>query len=76
MALVRCEQCGLNLSRTKRSYVDKVKPVGYPETALICGLMKCEKPGLVWLEKHELEDYQKGKRIFRIPSFAAKLKVE
>lgn len=76
MAIVRCEKCGLQISRTKRDYVGKVKPRGYPETAAICGILKCEKPGMVWLEKHEFEEYEKGQKIFRIPSFATKVKVE
>jgi hypothetical protein len=76
MAIVRCDQCGIKFSRAKRNYVTKVKPIGYPNTALICGLLKCENPGLVWLEEHEFEEYNKGQRIFRIPSFAAKIKVE
>jgi sugar (pentulose or hexulose) kinase len=47
-----------------------------PETAVICGLLKCRNPGMVWLEKHELEDYEKGEKIFRIPSYATKIEVE
>ncbi|NWF52739.1 MAG: hypothetical protein HXY47_06615 [Nitrospirae bacterium] len=42
----------------------------------MCGLLKYENPGMVWLEKHEFEEYQKCRRIFRIPSFATKIKVE
>lgn len=76
MAIVRCERCGLKVSRTKRNYVRRVKPRGYPETAVICGLSKCENPGMVWLEEHEFTEYEKGERIFTIPSFAAKVKVE
>ncbi|MEM2941631.1 MAG: hypothetical protein QW304_08815 [Thermoproteota archaeon] len=76
MATVRCEKCGLKLSRAKRNYVAKVKPLGYPNTAVICGLSNCENPGIVWLENHEYEEYKKGHRIFRIPSFATKIRVE
>ena len=76
MAIVRCDVCGLDLSRTKRNYVTKLKPKGYPETAVICGLLKCRNPEMVWLEKHELEGYEKGERIFRIPSYATKIEVE
>ena len=76
MAIVRCEQCGLKVSRTKRNYVRKVKPKGYPQTAIICGLRKCENPGMVWLDKHEAEEYEIGERIFTIPSFATKIQVE
>ncbi len=76
MALVRCENCGLDHSRTTRNYVTKVKPVGYPNTAVICGLSKCRGPGLVWLEQDEFKEYENGERVFSIPSFATKIRVE
>ncbi len=77
MAIVRCESCGLDQSKTKRNYVNKqFKPLGYPETALVCGRLTCRNAGLVWLEKHEYSKYKKGERIFRIPSYATKIKVE
>jgi len=52
-----------------------VKPVGYPDTAAICGRKGCEYPGLVWLTGEEQAEYQKGRRIFTVPNAAIKIKV-
>jgi len=76
VAIVRCKTCGLNHSRTRRNYVTTVKPVGYPDTAIVCGLSTCIRPGMVWLEVDELKDYKNGERIFKISSNATKIKVE
>lgn len=59
--------------RARRSYVKAVEPIGYPETALICGSAHCENPALIWLETDEAHGYQAGERIFR--SFTATMKV-
>ena len=62
MAIVRCrlhEPTG----RT-RNYVAAREPVGYPDTALVCGSVWCQQPGLIWLEDHEEAAYQRGDRIF------------
>jgi hypothetical protein len=29
---------------TKRHYVRSVRPLGYPETAIVCGSLTCELP--------------------------------
>jgi hypothetical protein len=76
MAIVRCDSYGLDRTRTKRNYVKKVKPLGYPNTSAVCGRLTCKNAGLVWLEKDEFSEYQQGERIFRIPSFATKVRVE
>lgn len=60
--------------RAQRAYVNTVEPVGYPETALICGSVKCQKPTLIWLEVDEAHRYQAGERIFR--SFTATMTVK
>ncbi|MBN1978533.1 MAG: hypothetical protein JW918_14140 [Anaerolineae bacterium] len=52
-----------------------VKPIGYPETAAICGSAWCEQPGLVWLDEQEKTQYERGQRVFSIPSAAVKIKV-
>ncbi len=77
MAIVRCKSCSLDLSKTKRKYTNKwFKPLGYPKTALICGRFSCRNAGMVRLEQHEYAAYKKGERIFRIPSYATKIKLE
>ena len=71
MAIVRCESHPTK--GRKRTYVVSVLPVGYPETAMVCGTVSCEAPGLIWLENSEKEDYNRGVRIFR--SFTPTMKM-
>jgi hypothetical protein len=52
-----------------------VEPVGYPDTAAICGLSGCERPGLVWLDEDEKAAYARGQRVFRVPNAAVKIRV-
>lgn len=71
MAIVRCEVHPPK--GRKRSYVASVFPVGYPETAMVCGTASCEAPGLIWLEDWEKADYDRGVRIFH--SFTGTMKM-
>lgn len=75
MALVRCEVHGRPQGRTQ-VYVLGVHPVGFPQTAAMCGLKGCEHPGVVWLTTDETAAYRKGQRIFEVPNAAVKIKVE
>jgi len=74
MALVRCERCGRPKGRV-RTYVTSVTPLGYSETAAICGHAGCERPGLVWLDEQEKAEYDRGQRIFSVPNAAVKIQV-
>lgn len=74
MALVRCEQCGPPRGGG-RNYVASVKPLGYPETAAICGRADCERPGLVWLDEEDKAEYDQGQRIVSLPTAAVRIKV-
>lgn len=73
MALVRCEDCGKPRGRT-RKYIKSVEPVGFPETAAVCGSRSCGNPGLVWLEAHEWRLYGQGERVFELPTGASKIR--
>ncbi len=73
MAIVRCE-AHRPKGRT-RNYVTNVKPVGYPETAMVCGSKTCVAPGLVWLEDGEYAEYERGERIFRSFTNTMKMRV-
>ena len=48
MALVRCEQH--RPQGRSHDYVQAVRPLGYPETAAVCGITGCNRPGLLWLD--------------------------
>ena len=77
VAIVRCEECGLDFTRTQLSYHrTPVEPVGYPDTAAICGRAGCVNPGLVWLEVDEQREYTQGKRYFRLKTYTIKVKVQ
>jgi hypothetical protein len=74
MALCRClELHSWPVGRTDH-YVSYVSPVGYPSTALICGLNDCYNPGVIWLTKLEEAAYENGQRIFTGPNAFAKMK--
>ena len=73
MAIVRC-RIHKPTGRT-RNYVASVEPVGYPETAMVCGSKTCDAPGLVWLETDEKSAYDRGERIFRAFTDTMKMRV-
>lgn len=71
MAIMRCR--AHVPKRATRNYVISVEPVGYPDTALICGSVQCREPALIWLEQHEKATYDVGERIFQ--AFTPTMKV-
>ncbi|MBL6961920.1 MAG: hypothetical protein ISR59_12510 [Anaerolineales bacterium] len=75
MALVRCQYHGKPKGRS-RLYVRSVNPVGWPDTAAICGRANCEKPGLIWLNDDEDHSYKQGQRIFRFNNASMKVRAE
>jgi hypothetical protein len=76
MALVRCkEKCGKPVGRG-RNYIRYVTPIGYPDTAAMCGIEGCNNPGLVWLDESEDRAYRSGERIFKPHSHAVRIRVE
>jgi len=73
MVLCRC----LVHSPPKRGdYLAYTKPVGYPDSSLICGIKGCKNPAIVWVSSDELNDYKNGERIFNGPSNFTKVKVD
>jgi len=76
MALCRCVKHGWPKGRNGREYVASVEPVGYPDTAVICGLSNCDEPGLIWLDEGDLEEYYKGERVFTGSSNFTKVKAK
>jgi hypothetical protein len=61
MAIVRCDKHIINRRRAKNKYVRRVKPVGYPNTAVICGRKYCKRPGYVWLTDEDIKLIERGK---------------
>ena len=74
MAIVRCIE---HLPKgQKHEYVLSLEPVGYPETAAICGRSECEESGLVWLTEDERHAYLDGQRIFGVNTNAVDIRVK
>ena len=74
MALCRCiQQHGWPIGRTAE-YIGYVLPVGYPETALICG--RSDNEGVIWLNNVEVSSYEKGQRIFNGPNNFTRMKAD
>lgn len=78
MAIVRCQ----DHPPRNNNYEIAVKPVGYPDTALICGRdeQDHDEIGWVYLLPEEYEEFQEGKRVFGLwgpdsSSSAAKVRV-
>ena len=74
MAIVRCEDHPVRLDLATNKYVKRAKPLGYPNTAAICGRTHCEKPGLVWLTEEELNRFNNGIRCFSVKTFTTRVK--
>ena len=73
MAIARCVQCWP--PGPGHRYALAVEPVGYPDTALICGTSGCQLPALLWLRASEAIEYHGGRRIFTFPTRVAKIRV-
>ncbi len=71
MAMMRCA-FHKPIGRT-HNYVAGVEPVGFPATAVVCGIRACSSSALIWLDDREKDDFDGGERIFR--SFTAAMKV-
>lgn len=65
MAICRCKKHSPPKGR-KLNYIGFVEPIGFPDTALVCGL--CDDPGLIWLTKEEELEFNRGLRIFKGPN--------
>jgi hypothetical protein len=64
MFTARCQSCG-QPAGTKNRYSHSVKPIGYPNEAVLCSTTGCSRPALVWLNDHYSAAYGGGERIFR-----------
>lgn len=77
MALARCTNHGYPTGRNGNEYSRKaVKPVGYPDTAAMCGRTDCEHPAMIWLLVEERREYDQGERVFSVSSKVIRVRVE
>jgi hypothetical protein len=71
VAIMRCQEHPPK--RTTRRYAGAVEPIGYPETAVVCGSAHCRAAALIWLEQHEMAEFMNGERVFK--AFTPSMKV-
>lgn len=74
MALCRCLGKHAWPNGRVRKYIGYLKPLGFPDSSLICGL--CDNPGVIWIEKEESEAYKHGQRIFDGPHAFTRMKAD
>jgi len=74
MAMVCCENCGAPKGITHQ-YVASVKPVGYPNRAVLCCRRDCHNPGVVWLNEEDKPNYDSGERAIVIWGQSVKIQV-
>ncbi len=75
MAIIRCDKHPVRQDLAREAYIQRIEPVGYPESAVVCGTPSCREVGLVWLTDDEYHDYQRGERIFAVKTHTVKIKV-
>jgi hypothetical protein len=75
MAIVRCEKHPVHQKLCKHKYAAIIPPVGYPQTAAICGSKNCLNPGKVWLRDDELELFEQGQCYFNVNTQSVKIQV-
>lgn len=74
MAMVRCERHGAPRGTIHR-YVNSVRPIGYPNSAILCCRRDCHRPGLVWLNEEDQANYNAGEREIVIWGKSVKVRV-
>ncbi len=58
MAIARCERH--TPTGTKHNYRAYALPIGFPETAAICGRVGCEESARVWLTNDDQVAFQRA----------------
>ncbi|MFC2017153.1 hypothetical protein ACFLUD_01915 [Chloroflexota bacterium] len=75
MAIVRCKEHPVQANQAKDVYVRRAKPMGFPNTAAICGRRHCNNPCYVWLTLEEHDQFIRGKRNYALDTALVSLRV-
>jgi hypothetical protein len=70
MALARCD----DHKPDDADHVSYALPLGYPSTAVTCGIVGCAMPARLWLSPDERKAFAAGERLFAIDG-GAKVRV-
>jgi len=74
MAIARCDQHPIQRD-TKEPYKAYAPPLGFPETAAICGRVGCENPAHIWLAPEEIKQHKSGRRVFGVKTHSIRVRV-
>lgn len=74
MAIARCVNHPIT-RETKEPYKLHALPLGYPNTAAVCGRVGCEEPALIWLTPTEVKDHSNGRRVFGVKTHSIRVRV-
>ena len=74
MAMVYCDRHGPPRGRIHR-YPRSVRPIGYPNRAVLCAKAGCDDPGMVWLNEVDVDTYDLGERALVIWGQSVKIAV-
>jgi hypothetical protein len=76
MSMARCREHPPQNDRAAAPYTACALPVGYPQTAAICGRGDCRNAALLWLTDAEQETHATGNRIFCLETKSIKVCVQ
>jgi hypothetical protein len=77
MVIVRCPKCFAASPRYAEAIGASAEPVGYPDSAVVCGAAGCNERALIWLLGVDAIDYRAGLRLcFPIANNKAKVLVK
>lgn len=66
MAISRC--MGHEPKGRTRNYTMQVRPVGYPNTSLVCGSKDCCEHGMIWPEDFEADCEAEDRATLNFPA--------
>ena len=75
MAMARCKLHLPENESAPHPYTAFARPIGYPETAVICGRRDCHSPAYLWLTRSEQVQHKAGLRVFMLRGDTAKVRV-
>lgn len=77
MIFVRCAECASVPMYRAAMLKISAEPVGYPDSAILCGIPGCSRPGLVWLMGKDAIEYRTERRlVFPLTRNHGKLRVK
>ena len=76
MVIVRCPNCLAASPHRAKAFRTSAEPIGYPDSAVVCGVAGCNERALIWLRGIDAVEFRALRRIcFPIANNKAKVLV-